>query len=263
MRRRRLSCGVVFLLGFLIGCTHGAEKAFDEGVSLWNEGNFREAVQALREVRREYPESPEAPKALFKAGQIQAHDLRQPDQAEETFQLFRLLYPHHVLSERAQEEISTLLFSKKKDYHRAIEASRKLIEHFPASDKVPQMHQRIVRAYLQLREYKAAREEAELFLRKFPGHEYADEVAYQIPQSYFIAGEPEKAAEEARRFISERPASPRLSRVQFLLAAALEDSDRLTEAKAAYEAVRDSHPEPDVVDAKIAAVADRLERKHK
>lgn len=259
---RRWMLGVVVLALTGAACTESAGDAYRRGIQKWNDGQMLEAAETLRAITRTHPESEYAPRALLKVAQIQAYDLRRYEAAEETYRLFLKLYPQSSQAITALEELTTLLYEKKADYLGAINECQRYIDSFPNAPKVPLMHQRVVASYLKLRNFEQARVEAGLFLRKFPNHEQADGVAYEIVRSYFLEGKPDKAADEARRALAARPASAYGARLRFLLAAALEDSDRLAEALDAYKLARDGHPDPAIVDKKIAAVEDRIARKH-
>ena len=263
MSRRFWSAGLVALFLMATACADGAARAYRAGLERWDDGQYSEAIVLLRAITRDYPESPYAPQALLKVAQVQAYDLRLYDEAEDTFQLYLKLYPHSKDTRRALEDLTTLLFEKKHDYLRAINECHRYIDSFPTSPQLPLMQRRIVYSYLQLREFNQARVEAGLFLRRFPQDEGADEVAYEIIRSHFIQGEEEKAISEARKSLIERPKSTYRARTEFILAAALEDADRLPEALEAYKAARVGHPEPQIVDRKMSSVADRLARKHK
>lgn len=262
MRRRWVLGAVVAAALAGAACTGSAADAYSKGIQRWNDGQLLEAVDTLRVITRTYPESDYAPKALLKVAEIQAYDLRRYDDAEENYRLFLKLYPQSSQAVAALEDLTALLYEKKADYLGAINECQRYIDSFPNAPKVPLMHQRIVNSYLQLRNYEQARVEAGIFLRKFPNDPRADEVAYEIVRSYFLESKPDKAADEAKRALVARPASTYAARTRFLLAAALEDSDRLAEALEAYKAARPGHPDPEIVDKKIAAVADRIARKH-
>lgn len=265
MRRRYREAGGVVLFALLLsfsGCKDGAADAYQRGVRHWNDGHHYEAISTLRVITRDHPDSEYAPRALRKVAQIQAYDLERYEEAEDTYQLFLKLYPQSGEAMPALEELAALLFEKKRDYLRAIKEAQRYIDSFPTSPQVPRMQKRIVDSYVQLRDFEQARVEAGLFLRKYPHDPLADEVAYDVARTYFIEGKPDQAALEARKLLAARPESKFLGRTQFMLAAALEDSDRLTEALEAYKAARPLHPEPSIVDVKIQAVEARIQRKH-
>lgn len=259
-RRWLVSLAVAFALS---ACADSAARDYNRGMERWNEGQFSDAIGLLRVITRNHPTSKYAPRALLKVAQIQAYDLRMFDEAEDTFQLYLKLYPQSNQAPQALEELSTLLFEKKHDYMRAVNECQRYIDSFPTSPKIPMMHQRIIYSYEQLREFDQARVEAGLFLRKFPDNAKADEVAYGAVRSYFVEGKLDKAMTEARRLIAERPNSNYLARTRFIYAASLEELDRLPEALVAYGEAREGHPEPAIVDEKMAAVIDRMARKHK
>jgi TolA-binding protein len=246
----------------LAACMESAGDAYRRGIQKWNDGQMIEAAESLRAITRSFPESQYAPKALLKVAQIQAYDLRRYEQAEETYRLFLKLYPQSSQAITALEELTTLLYEKKADYVGAINECQRYIDSFPNAPLVPLMHQRIVNSYVQLRNFEQARVEAGIFLRKYGDDAGADGVAYEIVRSYFLEGKPDKAADEARKALAARPKSTFAARTRFLMAAALEDSDRLPEALDAYRLARNGHPDPAIVDKKIAAVEDRIARKH-
>ena len=265
LRSRSRRCGVcVFVLvAGLLGaaCFDRAAREYQRGLERWNEGRFTEAVATLREITRRHPDSPYAPKALFKVARIQIYDLRAFEAGEETLQLFTRLYPRDDLAEEAMEELTVLLFSKRRDYRRAIHECRRFIETFPFSERVPHMHRRIVASHLQLGDFARVRSEATIFLERFPEHELRGRVAYDIVRAYFIEEENDAVVKETRRQLEKWPENDFRSRLWFIRASALEELDRLEEALDAYEMARADHPEPALIDARLETVAARLERK--
>jgi outer membrane protein assembly factor BamD (BamD/ComL family) len=262
MGRPPLAGALLLFLLFASACTDSASRAYERGMSSWRDGDYNEAVTRLRAITQSHPDSPYAPMALHKVAQIQNYHLRKYDESEQTYQLFLKLYAQSSLAERALEELIALLFDKKRDYQRTINESRRFSATFPASPQAPAMYRRIVLSHLHLREFEQARTEAELFLRKWPEHALADVVGHDIVRSHFIEGKNSLAVIAARRQLEERAESTYRGRTTFLMGAALEDMDHLQEALDAYIAARDEHPEPAVVDAKISAVRDRIDRKH-
>lgn len=262
MGHRRQVWALAALLA-VFACSSGAEQQYREAMRLWNGGEFSEAINRLRVLRRNYPDSPLARRALLKVAQIQAFDLRLYDEAVDTYRLYLRLYPQGTDTERALDELTAVLFEKQRDYLSTINLCQRFLERFPTSERAPLMQKRIVKSYLELRNFEQARIEAKAFLRRYAADPATHEVAYDIVQSYFIAGENDQAVESARAYLTDRPQSPLRARVSFTLAVALEEMDHLEEAKAAYVAARAEYPEPTIVERKILAIENRIARKHR
>ncbi len=245
------------------GACSGAASEYESGVQAWSDGRYNDAVQTLREITRRHPQSEYAPRGLLRAAQIQAQDLRQYDAAEDNYQLFLKLYPQSAYAEQALEELVLLLFEKKRDFRKSVGECQRFIESFPASPRAPAMYRRIVESYIGLREFEQARVEAGIFLRKYPGHALADDTAYDVVRSWFIEGVNEMVVEAGREFAAAHTTSALAPRARFLVAAAYEEMDHMQDALAAYREARDGHPDPAVVDSKIDALLDRLDRKNR
>jgi outer membrane protein assembly factor BamD (BamD/ComL family) len=251
----------VLLAVALTACFDSAGRAYENGLRLWRDGQLLEAVNRLRDVTRNHSDTEFAPKAMLKIAQIQVYDLRSFDEAERTLELFLRLYPDDALAATALDELVMLHLEKTRNFQRAVEQAERYIQRWPGAAEVPTMHRRIVQSYIGMQEFELARAEARMFLRKYPEHELADAVAYEIVRSYFIEESNEQAVAEARKQLAERPTSTLTWRTWFMKGAALEDMDRLELALEAYQHARPGHPDPEVVDARLAAVEARLERK--
>ena len=70
--------------------------------------SFEKAEKYFMQVYEKYPDSEEAPKALFMSGFILANDLQNYDKATTSYNLFLEKYPSHPLAVSAKEELDNM-----------------------------------------------------------------------------------------------------------------------------------------------------------
>jgi TolA-binding protein len=70
--------------------------------------SYKKAESIFKKLYENYPESKQAPTALFMSGFIEANNLHQFDEATKTYRIFLEKYPDHELAESAKQELNTM-----------------------------------------------------------------------------------------------------------------------------------------------------------
>ena len=70
--------------------------------------SYKKAVVLFKQVYNKYPNSEQAPTALFMAGFVEANNLYNFSEATKTYQLFLDKYPTHQLALSAKEELNNM-----------------------------------------------------------------------------------------------------------------------------------------------------------
>jgi N-acetylmuramoyl-L-alanine amidase len=83
-----------------------AELMEEEGRRFADDAILRAAVKQYEFLRQQYPGSKARFNALFRIGEIYKDDLHDRKHADEAFQEFVQLYPHHRLAEQARHEMA-------------------------------------------------------------------------------------------------------------------------------------------------------------
>lgn len=83
-----------------------AELMEEEGRRFADDAILRAAIKQYEFLRQQYPGSKARFNALFRIGEIYKDDLHDKKHAEEAFQEFVRLYPHHRLAEQARQEMA-------------------------------------------------------------------------------------------------------------------------------------------------------------
>lgn len=127
---------------FLIGCQSKSDQDyFDSADKSWNEGKYEEAINSYNTLVEEYPDSKNAPLALFKIGN---------------------LYQSRIIKTLPPRQNSL----------KAVEAYTNLYEKYPQSEEAPKALFMI--GYIQANElfqYAEAKKTLHSFLEKYPRHE--------------------------------------------------------------------------------------------
>ena len=76
--------------------------------SLSRKESYKKAENIFRDLYEKYPDSKQAPTALFMSGFIEANNLHQFDKATQTYRIFLEKYPDHELAESAKQELNTM-----------------------------------------------------------------------------------------------------------------------------------------------------------
>jgi len=136
----------------------------------------REPVPPSIRVAREgtpKPSKGESPDALalyrksFEALRAGRHD-----DAVQGFREFVRIYPSHELADNSQYWLGECFYDRK-DYASAVREFRKVIEHYPSGNKVPDSMLKVGFSYLSLGSNEAGRQTLSQLQRSYPRHEAA------------------------------------------------------------------------------------------
>jgi len=83
-----------------------AELMEEEGRRFEDEAILHAAIKQYEFLRQQYPGSKARVNALFRIGEIYKEDLHDKKHADEAFQEFERLYPHHRLAAQARQEMA-------------------------------------------------------------------------------------------------------------------------------------------------------------
>ena len=264
-RLRRFLPGLCGLLLFLAAACGGreAQRRFDEAMKLFDAGDYLAAAHAFELVVVDHPRAKTADRSLFMAGQIYGLYLDQFDRSLDAYQRLVKDYPDSEYASRALLGRAEIYHYKYENYSRAILEYHRLLVRDPAFPQADQIHFRMARCFLELRNFDDSRAVLELILKQYPQSDWADDAALGLAESYYLQGRPETALSIYREFIRAYPQSPLLIQARFGVAKSLEESLRLDEAIAAYQALLKDYPNPGLIQERLTAVEKRFQERNR
>jgi tol-pal system protein YbgF len=96
----------------------------------------------------------------------------QHEQALQGFREFIRLHPGHELADNSQYWLGECFYDRK-DYTQAVREFRRVIEHYPNGNKVPDALLKVGFSYLALGSVEAGRQTLSQLQRSYPRHEAA------------------------------------------------------------------------------------------
>lgn len=115
-------------------------------------------------------------------------------------------------------------------------------------------YRRLGAALFQLRRFKAAEEALQQCLALPLDDAVKNVCTYDLADQYLARGRWNEAADLARQLVDDEPEGALRALAGFVLADALEQLGRTSEALAQFEAIRDRYPNPGVIDNRIACL---------
>jgi tol-pal system protein YbgF len=118
-------------------------------------------------IKSEHPEAVVLYRKSYEALRASKHE-----EAVQGFRDFLHLYPTHDLADNAQYWLGECYYDRK-DYASAVREFRKVIEHYPGGNKVPDALLKVGFSYLSLGSVDAGRQTLSQLQRSYPRHEAA------------------------------------------------------------------------------------------
>ena len=258
------------------------EVSFQQGYTLYQNGQYAEAARRLQQVYDQDPRGPRAGEALFWAAEAsfqeaQANNPAAFDRAGRLFAEFLQRFPDHRQQDAARYALAWTYF-KRGDYASAASAFERFLGSYrPGSEIVPYTNDarlRLADAYFALKRFDQAitayervqgggadyarfqvaqalanvgreREAAAAYdrlLADFPESSLRAQAIYAKGALHFQQTDYARAIAEYQRVIDEHPGSPVAPKAQYGIGDAYYNQGRLREATAAYRAVLDRYP---------------------
>ncbi len=220
------------------------EQDFQFAVQLGEREMHDLAALQLIKFSEQYPTSPQAPTALFRAAQNYEMN-NQPDQAAEIYLRLLLRYPQSDLGDKALFNRGKILSAAGEHLEAALTFER--IRLFkPESDLIPVSMLHAAREYLSLNDHKRAQTALFYILEKFDTLPIRFEARYFLARTYCLNNQLKSALKELDRIMGER-LDPNLSvNVRLLRGQILQhlgqyaQADSLLESLLTREMVNDS-----------------------
>jgi len=159
------------------GLSPGQE--FENALTLFKKKEYLPALQALRRLEENHPESRFQPDALF----VQGKTLRALQRWPEAAQVFsRAAEVHTLLADYALYYQGESL-QMAKEGRKSLEVWQRLINLYPKSLRAPQAELKMAEIYFQLGEYSRSAEVCEALLKKSPRKDYSAQALFFLGQA--------------------------------------------------------------------------------
>ncbi len=224
---------------FLENSKSASQRLFIDAVKSESHGEITTAVAGYQRIYQLYPQSAQAPQALFRLGKLQQYDLHEEQLALLSYLQLEHDYPSNELVLSANEESAKIVKYGQRDYPRAIELYQRLLDF--DSETSDQYYFEIADCYFRIEKFSQARIELEMLLEKYPASSLAADALYRKGVILILEGQNEAARHDFRQLIKDYPASQYRQAAELDLAKLLEEEEFLKEALLLYQQLKASN----------------------
>lgn len=234
-------------------------KSFARAETMVLRGNYEKAVSVYQDIYEDHPDFILAPRALFRAGEVQNLFLKRFHDALLAFHNLERDYPDSPYVNDALILEAAIYKNRLRDYGRAAALYQKLLDL--GLEPADRFQYELSDCYFRLNNFEQARIEFENLLKNWPESTLVTEVEYRIGMTYALDGELRAAEKVFRKILKEKPDDLFAVETKFSLASVLEEQERLRESLKILEELRGVYPAPEALQLKIDKVEDRIKKK--
>ncbi len=201
----------------------GARDIFRQGLTAYQQQNYKLALKLLRTMQDQYPSSPYAVRGLEYIAQCE-NQLGDPYAAFEAYQ--KIWDDHKDFAKLPAITRNQMMIGNHylnvKQYKEAIEIYRKILDNAPHSDVAAAAQYSLAQAHIGDDDYEPAKIELEKLIKNYPTSQLVDDAAFQVGYVEYLQSadaaydqQPTANAIAAfRRFVSNFPSSPKVAEAQ-------------------------------------------------
>ena len=241
-------------------CQKADKSLYESAERMQERSKYEDAMNKLRFLVSEYPDSKWAPKAYFKMGELQYYYFRKPEAAMDAFVRAAELDKGGATSLAAQRLIADIYQNHMRNYDLAILQYQKILKDYPNLEGPEEYYYLIGKAYFSKRDYKQAIIELKNLADKYPEGKYKEDALYFHAVCHYIGGEPEKAAELFISFLKKHHHGKYDYDAQLGLAMTYEEMEKPDKALEVYQRMMAQYPGRDLLVKKITAVSEKIGR---
>lgn len=256
---RYVTRGVTFVALCVLGVgafwlSPWSPEAVDRPALLWGWGFRNLALEAWIQLAHGYASPDTRAEALWRAANLAAIDLEQPQRAVELLRELIRTYPEHTRALEAQERLAALYAGALRDPERAAETWQQAAERYPDSPAAGQWWFEAGISYARAQNDERSAEA----LRQATRHPEVAVDAWLALGSALLAEEPSEAVEAFEHALGAGASGGEASLAHLGAATALERQDRLEDALAELERARRDGDADDAIEQRIALLKERL-----
>lgn len=222
-------------------------------------GNYESAIAEYRDIYEDHPDFVLAPRALFRAGEVQNFFLKRFHAALLAFHNLEREYPDSPYVDEVLVQEAEIYKNRLRDFGRAAALYQKLLDR--SLEPADQFQYELADCYFRLNNFEQARIEFENLLKNWPDSSLLTEVEYRVGMTYALEGKLKKAEKVFRSILKQKPDDLFAVETRFSLASVLEDQERLRESLKMLQALEGIYPAPEALQRKIEKVQDRIKKK--
>ena len=244
-------------------CQKEDRSLYESAERMQEQNKYEDAMNKLRFLVSEYPDSKYAARAYFKMGEISYYHFRKPEAAMDSFVRAAELDKGGATSLAAQKLIADIYQNHMRNYELAILQYQKILKDYPNIEEQEEFYYLIGRAYFSKRDYKQAIIEFKSLADKFPEGKYKEDALYYLAVCHYIGGEPDKAAGLFISFLKKHHHGKFDFDAQLGLAMSYEEMEKPEKALEVYQRMMAQYPGRDLLAKKITAMNEKIGRLNK
>jgi TolA-binding protein len=243
-------------------CMPGGEarQLAEKGRALWEDGRYQDAARNFVTLAELYPGSPLAEQALFWAASLYQHYLDDPEQASRHYQHLTVSYPRGRYFYQARQSLAEVYEQKPESRHRALQIHQQLLLAEEMAGQRDVLRLKIGHLNLLMGKMDQARLELRDLLVESTDAELRAQASYLVAYTYYLERRYDLALYAFRETAKAFAGTPIAVRAQYFVADTLEEQGQMREALRAYSSLKDTHPNPEIVELRIKTLQARMRR---
>jgi tetratricopeptide (TPR) repeat protein len=241
---------------------HSAAHRLEEANTLRRAGDSKGALARFKAALADLGDEPLAPdqaairwKALKGAGDLSYLELGDYDGAIAYYRRIISLYPASQESRDARIAIGDIYRERFRDNQAAIAQYADVAGS--NAPEAPRYQLEVAKAYLELRNYQQARTEARILRERWPQHALAEDAQLLAAQTWSLEKRDPEALAAFQALVDRRPRPEILARALEGQALIQAQAGRFNRALELYQKALPFHPNPDAIRTNIEAVRER------
>ncbi len=252
-----LYSALFILITLITACSKdGALIIFERAEKFLGNGNYVRALETYNHLADKHPESTYAPTSKYKIGLIHYIYMGDKQRALEAYFSLILMYPESKDIAFARKDMAEI-YSNDGDHRRAIGEYQWFIENSTGPER-DDFHYHIAMEYQKLSDFKQAIIELQDILKDSPFTPIAPKLYYQIATNQYLDGNLNEAIDTYDRLVSLYPENHLSLEARLGKAIAMEEQDRLIEAKEILRSLEATYPNKDVIKVRLSWINKRI-----
>ena len=207
------------------------------------ETDLKNGRRILRELQEDHPDPEHAPRIAYLLGQF-AQELKDWDEAIESYEAIVRLYPDHSLAADAQYKLGQC-YEEAERFDDALEAYVTLAATYPQNPLISSVVIRINEHFYRNEDFEVAAKVGEKFLERFANHEFAPRMAFRVGQCYYKNEEYPTAGLAFDDFVKRFPEDELTAQALFWAGESYRQGNSVSVAFHRYNRCRWDFPESD------------------
>jgi TolA-binding protein len=244
------------------GCQGRAEvrRLSEKARALWEDGRYQDAARNFVTLSELYPASPLAEPSLFWAASLYHHYLQDSDQAIRHYQHLIVTYPKGRYFFEAKENLASIFEQDKATRYRALQVYQQLLLAREVRERHDHFQFKVGLLNMRMGKMDQARLAFRELLVRYPASSLRGETYYLVGYSYYLEKRYDLAQFAFQQTVKDFPGTPISQRASFFIADTLEERGEMREALKAFTAIKDSYPQPQIVEKRIRTLEARMRR---